>query len=135
MLGRCALRLRQRIRFAHERWFFSRRSAAGSSSLVTRRRQIHAPCETKAGNGHKRRSLEAAHSYGVLGYKGACRKRLARRTSCEVPIRLRLKGRRTNARRRWPKLKFWEIRGKREDDLTDILCQFDLRPCVSLLPR
>src|SRR6184192_1559172 len=34
----------------------------------------HVKLET--GNGHKRRSAKQAHQYGVLGYKGARRKRL-----------------------------------------------------------
>jgi len=33
--------------------------------------------QAETGNGHKCRSAKQAHRYGVLGYKGACRKRLA----------------------------------------------------------
>ena len=76
MLGRCALRLRQCVPFARKRGVFSRRSAAGSGSLVARHRQVHAPCEAETGNSHKRRSAKQADRHGVLGYKGARRKRL-----------------------------------------------------------
>src|SRR5579859_1903282 len=78
MFGRCALRLRQCIHFARKRGVLSRRSAAGSGPLVARHRKVHAPCEAETGNGHKRRSAKQAHSGGVLGYKGARGKRLAR---------------------------------------------------------
>ena len=44
MFGRCALRLRQCIRFACKCEALSRRSATGSGSLVARHRQVHAPC-------------------------------------------------------------------------------------------
>src|ERR1700737_2104404 len=81
MFGRCALRLRQCIPFARKRGVLSRRSAAGSGSLVARHRQVHAPCETEIGNGHKRRSAKQADRHGVLGYKGARRKRLAHRNA------------------------------------------------------
>jgi hypothetical protein len=43
------------------------------------------------GNGHKCRGAKQAHRYGVLGYKGARRKRLAQRNAlrgrhgCEPP--------------------------------------------------
>src|SRR5882762_11102722 len=76
MFGRCALRLRQCIRFARKRGVLSRRSAAGSGPLVARHRQVHAPCEAETGNSHKRRSTKQADRHGVLGYKGARRKRL-----------------------------------------------------------
>ena len=36
------------------------------------------------GNGHKRRSAKQADRHGVLGYKGARRKRLAQRNALEV---------------------------------------------------
>src|ERR1700688_2760397 len=81
MFGRCALRLRQCIPFARKRGVLSRRSAAGSGSLVARHRQVHAPCEAETGNGHKRRSAKRADRHGVLGYKGARRKRLAHRNA------------------------------------------------------
>src|ERR1035437_1731764 len=77
MVGRCALRLRQCIQFARKRGVLSRRSPAGSGSLVARHRQVHAPCEAETGNGHKRRNAKQADRHGVLGYKGARRKRLA----------------------------------------------------------
>jgi hypothetical protein len=77
--GRCALRLRQCIQFARKRGVLSRGSAAGSGALVARRRQVHAPCEAETWNGHKRRSAKQAHRCGLLGYKGARRKRLAQR--------------------------------------------------------
>ena len=67
--------------FARKRGVLSRRSAAGSGPLVARRRQVHAPCEAETGNGHKRRSAKQAHRDGVLGYKGARRKRLALRNA------------------------------------------------------
>src|SRR5882762_6034285 len=70
------LRLRQCIRFARKRGVLSRRSAAGSGPLVARHRQVHAPCEAETGNGHKCRSAKQADRHGVLGYKGARRKRL-----------------------------------------------------------
>ena len=79
MFGRCALRLRQCIPFARKRGVLSRRSAAGSGSLVARHRQVHAPCGAEAGNGHKR--AKQADRHGVLGYKGARRKRLAHRNA------------------------------------------------------
>src|SRR5580700_59670 len=91
MLGRCALRLRQCIPFARKRGVLSRRSAAGSGLLVARHRQVHAPCEAETGNGRKRRSAKQADRHGVLGYKGARRKRLAPRNAsrdqrgCEPP--------------------------------------------------
>jgi hypothetical protein len=91
MFGRCALRLRQCIPFARKCGVLSRRSAAGSGSLVARHRQVHAPCEAETGNGHKRRSAKQADRHGVLGYKGARRKRLAHRNAsrgrreCEPP--------------------------------------------------
>src|SRR6266704_4300924 len=81
MSGRCALRLRQCIHFARKRGVLSWRSAAGSGPLVARHRQVHAPCETETGNGHKRRSPKQTHPYGVLGYKGARRKRLDQRNA------------------------------------------------------
>src|SRR6266481_6391702 len=77
MFRRCALRLCECIHLARKRGVLSRRSTAGSGSLVARHRQVHASCETETGNGHKCRSAKQAHRYGVLGYKGACRKRLA----------------------------------------------------------
>src|ERR1039457_1509474 len=73
MFGRCALRLRQCIYFARQRGVLSRRSAAGSGPLVARYRQVHAPCQVEAGNGHERRSAKHAHRCGVLRYKGARR--------------------------------------------------------------
>src|SRR6516162_2336018 len=76
MFGRCALRLRQYIHLARKRGFFSRRSTTGSSPLVARHRQVHASCEAQTGSGHKRRSAKQAYQYGVLGHKGAGRKRL-----------------------------------------------------------
>src|SRR6266850_979976 len=91
MFGRCALRLRQCIQFARKRGVLSRCSAAGSGSLVARHRQVHAPCEAEIGNGHKRRRAKQADRHGVLGYKGARRKRLAHRSAsrsrseCEPP--------------------------------------------------
>src|SRR4029077_9103512 len=60
-----------------KRGVLSRRGAAGSIPLVGRHRQVHAPREAETGNGRKRRSATQAHRYGVLGYKGARRKRLA----------------------------------------------------------
>ena len=36
-----------------------------------------APCQTETGNSRERRSSKQAHRHGVLGYKGARRKRLA----------------------------------------------------------
>src|SRR5207245_4288109 len=59
-----------------KRGVLSRRDATGSGSLVARHRQVHAPCEAETGNGHKRRSAQQADRHGVLGYKGARRKRL-----------------------------------------------------------
>src|SRR5713226_4606843 len=76
MFGRCAFRLRQCIPFARKRGVLSRRSAAGSGSLVARHGQVHAPCEAETGNNRKLRSAKQADRYGVLGYKGARRKRL-----------------------------------------------------------
>jgi hypothetical protein len=64
--------------------FFHGAAAAGSSSLVARHRQVHAPCEAETGNGHKRRSVKQADRHGVLGYKGARRKRLAQQTPQEA---------------------------------------------------
>src|SRR5216683_8411006 len=84
MFGRCAVRLRQCIHLARKRGVLSRRSAAGSGSLVARHRQVHAPCEAETGNGHKRRSAKQAHRCGVLGYKGARRKRLVQRNAWEA---------------------------------------------------
>src|SRR6266513_2800904 len=84
MFGRCALRLRQCIHFAPKRGVLSRRSAAGSGPLVARHRQVHAPCEAETRNGHKRRSAKQAHRCGVLGYKGARRKRLVQRNAWEA---------------------------------------------------
>src|SRR2546422_4464813 len=81
MFGRCALRLRQCILLARKRGVLSRRSAVGSWPLVARHRQVHAPCEAETGNGHKRRSAKQAHRCGVLGYKGARRKRLVQRNA------------------------------------------------------
>jgi hypothetical protein len=46
----------------------------------------HVKAET--GNGHKRRSAKQAHRCGVLGYKGARRKRLAQRNAFERPTRM-----------------------------------------------
>src|SRR3954453_19027479 len=77
MSGRRALRLRQCIHFARQRGILSRRSTAGSSTLVARHRQVHAPCEIETGNGHKRRRAQRTHRGGVLAYKSACRNRLA----------------------------------------------------------
>ena len=91
MFRRCALRLRQCIQFARKRGVLSRRSAAGSGSLVARHRQVHAPCEAEIGNGHKLRSAKHADRHGVLGYKGARRTRLIHRNAskgrrgCEPP--------------------------------------------------
>src|SRR6266478_9994870 len=91
MFGSCALRLRQCLPFARKRGVLSRRSADGSGSLVARHRQVHAPCEAGTGNGLKRRSAKEADRDGVLGYKGARRKRLAQRSAsrgrrgCEPP--------------------------------------------------
>src|SRR6516162_2648423 len=59
--------------------FLSGRRTAGSGPLVARHRQVHAPCKVAAGKGHQRRSPKPAHRDGVLGYKGARRKRLAQR--------------------------------------------------------
>src|SRR5579864_7143897 len=81
MFGRCAVWLRQCIHLARKRGVLSRRSAAGSGSLIARRGQVHAPCEAETGNGHKRGSTQQAHRYGVLGYKSARRKRLAHRNA------------------------------------------------------
>src|ERR1700685_3248452 len=78
MFGGCALWLRQFIHFTRKRGVLSRRSAAGSGPLVARRRQVHAACEAETGNGDERHSAKRAHRYGVLGYKGARRKRLAK---------------------------------------------------------
>ena len=71
------------------RGVLSRRSAAGSGSLVARHWQVHASREVETGDGRKRCSAERAHRYGVLGYKVACRKRLAIASSDK-----RLRGRR-----------------------------------------
>src|SRR6516225_2333309 len=76
MFGRCALRLRECIHLARKRGVLSRSSAAGSGPLVARHRQVHASCEAETGNGHKCRGAKQAHRYGVLGYKGARRKRV-----------------------------------------------------------
>src|SRR6266480_6032876 len=81
MIGKCALRVRQCFHFARKRGVLSRRVAAGSGWLVARHRQVNAPCEAETRNGHKRRSTTQAHRYGVLGYKGARRKRVARRNA------------------------------------------------------
>src|SRR6476620_6762222 len=81
MFGKCALWLRECIHLARKRGVLSRRSAAGSGPLVARRRQVHAPCEAEAGDDHKRCSAKQAHRYGVLGYKGARRKRLDQRNA------------------------------------------------------
>src|SRR5258705_10638986 len=86
MSGRCALRLRQCIHFACKRGVLSRRSVAGSDLLVARHRQVHASCEAETGNGHKRRSAKQAHRCGVLGYKGARRKRLVQRNAWEAAV-------------------------------------------------
>src|SRR6266571_2014105 len=89
--SRANLPLCQCIPFARKRGVLSRRSASGSGSLVARHRQVHAPCEAETGNGHKRRSAKQADRHGVLGYKGARRKRLAHRNpsrgrrECEPP--------------------------------------------------
>src|SRR4029077_11393018 len=84
MFGRCSLRLRQCIQFARKFGVLSRRSAPGSGALVTRYRQVHAPCEVETGSGHKRCSAKRAHRCGILGYKGARRKRLAQRSPWEA---------------------------------------------------
>src|SRR5690348_9055296 len=47
MFGRCSLRLHQCIHVARERGVLSRRRAAGSSAVVARDRQVHAPCEVE----------------------------------------------------------------------------------------
>src|SRR5207244_7323039 len=74
-----ALWLRQCIYFARKRGVLSRRSAPGFDPLVARHRQVHAPCEAETGNSHKRRSAKQVYRCGVLGYKGARRKRLAQK--------------------------------------------------------
>src|SRR6266478_3832212 len=84
MFGRCALRLRQCIHCARKRGVLSRRSAPGSGALVARYRQVHAPCKVETGNGHECRSAKQAHRCGVLGYKGARRKRLDQRKEKEM---------------------------------------------------
>src|SRR6266851_8309432 len=84
MFGRRALRVRQCIHFARKRGVLSRRSAVGSGPLVARHRQVHASCEAETGNGDKRRSATQAHRCGVLGYKGARRKRLAQRNAWDA---------------------------------------------------
>src|SRR2546426_167601 len=84
MFGRCALRVRQCIHFARKLGVLSRRSAARSGPLVARHRQVHAPREAETENGHKRRSAKQAHRCGVLGYKGARRKRLVQRNAWEA---------------------------------------------------
>src|SRR5437667_42014 len=108
MFGRCALRVRQCIHFARKRGVLSRRSAARSGPLVARHRQVHAPCEAEAGNGHKRRSAKQAHRCGVRGYKDARRKRLVRLKSKEgtiyrAPTKSRINERRRHMRegKRW----------------------------------
>src|SRR5580704_18500889 len=75
MSGGCALRLCQCIHFARQRGVLSRRSAAGSGTLAAGQREVHAPCEAETWNGHKRRSAQQTHRFGVLGYKSARRKR------------------------------------------------------------
>src|SRR5215469_10320167 len=77
MFGGRAIRLRECFHVARERRVLSWRRAAGPSPVVARERQVHAPCETKAGNGYKRRGSKQAHRGGVFGHKGARRKRLA----------------------------------------------------------
>jgi hypothetical protein len=56
---------------AHVNVGFFQGIAAGSGPVVARQWQVHAPCETKTGNGRERRSSLQAHRCGVLGYKGA----------------------------------------------------------------
>src|SRR5438034_4549817 len=77
MFGRYALRLCQCIYLARQRGVLSWRIAAGSGPPVARHWQVHAPCQTETRNSRERRSSKQAHRHGVLGYKGACRKRLA----------------------------------------------------------
>src|SRR5947209_13751599 len=108
MFGRCALRVRQCIRFARERGVLSWRSAARSGPLVERHRQVHAPCEAETENGNKRRSAKQAHRCSVRGYKGARRKRLVRLKSKEgtiyrAPTKSRINERRRHMRegKRW----------------------------------
>src|SRR5580658_5956799 len=79
MSGRCALRLRQRIHFARKRGILSWRNAAGSSTLAAGHWQVHAPCEAETWNGREQGCTQQAHRCGVLGHKGARRKRLAQR--------------------------------------------------------
>jgi hypothetical protein len=86
MFGRCALRLCKCIHLVHQRGVLSRRSTAGSGSLVARHRQVHASCEVETGNGHKRCSAaNQAHRRSVLRYKSAFRKRLAQRNASGSP--------------------------------------------------
>ena len=117
MFGKCALRLCQCIHRARQRGVLSRRIAVGSGPLVARRRQVHAPCETETGNRRGRRSSTQAHRYGVLGYKGARRKRLAQRDALrgrrgyEPPLVTICRAAFTDVRRRvdfrrWPKTAF-----------------------------
>src|ERR1700731_1985023 len=81
LFGRCALRLRQCIPFVRKRGVLSRRSAAGSGSLVARHRQVHAPCKAAAGNSRKRRSARQADRCRVPGRKSARRARLGKRNA------------------------------------------------------
>ncbi len=57
--------------------FFHGAALLDPARLLQGDRQVHASCEAETGNGHKLRSVKQAHRYGVLGYKGARRKRLA----------------------------------------------------------
>src|SRR5215472_64717 len=73
MPGRCAIRIRQCVLLARECRVLSRRLAAESGPPVARHRQVHAPCEAEAGNGHRCRSTQQADRCGVRGHQGACR--------------------------------------------------------------
>jgi len=66
--------------------FFSWAST-GRSARFCKRRKFHASCEAETER-PERAALKQAHRYGVLGYKGARRKRLATCVLCIVPINL-----------------------------------------------
>ena len=67
------------VYFTRKRKILSSHRAAGPGPLAAGRREVHAPSETAAGNGHKHRSPKHAHRGCVCGYKGTRGKRLTKR--------------------------------------------------------
>jgi hypothetical protein len=61
--------------------FFHGEALSDPARLLQGAGKFHASCEAETGNGHKRRSAKQPHRCGVLGYKGARRKRLAQRSA------------------------------------------------------